>query len=135
VGKPLSVEEPQWDQMRYFIYERFVTGNPATTNELLEFLSKRCNVDLAPDTLRKKLRSDPELRRIRGIPMEKGRAECDPNDIQVYFEDLAKLVDGKPAAFVFNLDESGFQDWVDKRVRHVIVPVTYEEEEIPIPVD
>jgi hypothetical protein len=59
---------------------------------------------------------DPELRRIKGIPMEKGRVQFDPQELQVYFEDLTRLVTGKPAAFVFNLDESGFQDWVDKCV-------------------
>jgi hypothetical protein len=46
---------------------------------------------------------------IKGIPMEQGRVECDPNDAESYFNEFAILIDGRPAAFIFNLDESGFQ--------------------------
>jgi hypothetical protein len=55
--------------------------------------------------------------------------------VESYFGELARLIDGKSAAFIFNLDESGFQVWADKRVRHVIVPACYERDEIPISVD
>jgi hypothetical protein len=34
--------------------------------------------------------------------------------------------------FVYNLDESGFQDWADQQERRVVVPSVYAEAEIPI---
>jgi hypothetical protein len=106
-----------------------------TTEDLLEFLSAQCQLNLAPDTLRRRLRIDPELRRIKGIPMEQSGDECDPRDAQLYFEELARLVNGKPASLIFNLEESGFQDWADRRVRHVILPASYQGDEIPVPMD
>jgi hypothetical protein len=72
---------------------------------------------------------------IKSIPMEQGRVECDPNDVESYFDELAILIDGKPAAFISHLDESGFQAWADKRVQHVIIPACYQSDEIPILVD
>jgi hypothetical protein len=106
-----------------------------TTKNPLKFLSSECHINLSPDILRKGLRNDPELRMIKDISMEYWRVECDPNDIESYFDELARLIDGKPAAFIFNLDDSGFQAWADKHVRHVIVPACYQSDEIPIPVD
>jgi hypothetical protein len=70
---------------------------------------------------------------IKGIPIEQGRVECDPNDVESYFDELARFIDGKPAAFIFNLNESDFQAWADKRLRHVTVPVCYQSDKILIP--
>jgi hypothetical protein len=56
-------------------------------------------------------------------------------DVESYFDELARLIEGKPAVFIFNLGESSFQAWADKRVQHVIVPACYQSDEIPITVD
>jgi hypothetical protein len=74
------------------------SGNPLMTDELLEVLSSECQTNLAPDTLQKRRRNDPELRMIKGIPMEQARVECDPNDVESYFDELARFIDGKLAA-------------------------------------
>jgi hypothetical protein len=67
--------------------------------------------------------------------MEKQRVECDVAEIHSYFAVLSENVNDVPAPFVFNLDESGFQDWVDRRERSVIVPSTYRDDTIGMPVD
>jgi hypothetical protein len=53
----------------------------------------------------------------------------------LYFQMLTEKVSGVPAAFRFYLDESGFQDWADRRERTVIVPSTYTADKIEIPID
>jgi hypothetical protein len=98
-------------------------------------LSAQFDLHLLPNALRKKIRVDGELRMIRGIPMEKEHLECDPEEIRAYFELLARNVSGVPAAFFFNLDESGFRDWTDRCERTVIVPATCGADAIGIPVD
>jgi hypothetical protein len=64
-GRPVSIDEENWNHLRGFILERFSAGNPPTTNDLLEFLATRCGVPLAPPTLPGLIRLDPELRRIQ----------------------------------------------------------------------
>lgn len=42
---------------------------------------------------------------------------------------------GIPSAFVINIDESGYCEWVDVQDLKVIVPCDYKSDEIEIPVD
>jgi hypothetical protein len=50
---------------------------------------------------------------IQGVPIEKKWLECDTTETRSYFEILNKNITDVPSVFVFNLDESGFQNWVD----------------------
>jgi hypothetical protein len=60
--------------------------------------------------MRPKVRKDPELQTFRGVPMEKQRLVCHMAEIEFDLQMLAEKVSEVPTAFVFNLDESGFQD-------------------------
>jgi hypothetical protein len=106
-----------------------------TTKDALDFLSAQLDLHLLPNTLRKKIGVDRELQIIRGISMEKEGVECGSEAIRAYFELLTRNVSGVPAAFVFNLDESGFQDWANRCERSVTVPAACGADVIGIPVD
>jgi hypothetical protein len=67
--------------------------------------------------------------------MEKERLGCDIAETELYFEALSQNVTDVPAAFLFNLDESGFRDWADRREQTVVVPSSYTANNIGIPVD
>lgn len=135
IGRPLCVDQASWEQFREFVLQRFGERSPVTTEDAILFLAEQFNVHLLPNTLRQKVRSDRELKLIKGIPMEKQRLECDITEIQSYFALLSENVDDVPAPFVFNLDESGFQDWADRRERTVIVPSTCSDDRIGMPID
>jgi hypothetical protein len=115
VGRLLCIHGVAWDDVRRFIVQRFAEHCSVTTKDALAFLAKRLGLHLLPDTLRKKIRGDHELWMIQGVPIEKKRLECDTTETRSYFEILNKNITGVPSAFVFNLDESGFQNWVDRR--------------------
>jgi hypothetical protein len=67
--------------------------------------------------------------------MERERVECNPREIVQYAQRLAASVNGTPAAVVFHLDESGFQDWVNLRNSKVVVPSGFRDHSIMIPVE
>ena len=56
---------------------------------------------------------------------ESKRAEVELDDIAIYYEqlDMVFVSNKVPPAFVFNVDESGFVDFVDMRDEIVIVPI------------
>jgi hypothetical protein len=87
---------------------------------------------LLPNTFQKKVRVSAELWMIRSIPMEKDRLECVMTAVEFYFDKLSENVADVPAAFIFNLSESGFQDGVDRRERTVIVSSKRKVEKIGI---
>jgi hypothetical protein len=135
VGRRLCTDSETWQQLKTVILERSEGLCPMTTEDAIDLLSMSFGLRLLPDTLRTKVSLDHELRRITGVPLEKERLACDPEEIAAYFELFDRNVAGIPAAFVFNLDESGFQDWADPRERMVIVPATVHDNKIGIPVN
>jgi hypothetical protein len=72
---------------------------------------------------------------ITSYPLEQDSVNTDPHKMQAFLDRLKHYVEGLLSAFIFNLDESGFQDWADRRKPTVIVPATYHEFEITCPID
>ena len=56
-------------------------------------------------------------------------------DIQNYYFELSAWIEDIPGAFIYNVDETGCCEWVDATEVKVIVPKSYFEERINIPVD
>ena len=56
-------------------------------------------------------------------------------DIQNWYVELEALCFDIPGAFIFNVDETGCCDWVDAHDVKVLVPSSYSEDKIKIPVD
>jgi hypothetical protein len=67
--------------------------------------------------------------------MEKERVFCDPQSIDDFYTYLESRIDEIPAALVYNLDESGFQEWADARMTTVFVSAYYDRDEIEVPFD
>jgi hypothetical protein len=135
IGRAFSVDGVVWQQFKELVFQRFENQCAMTSNDALDFFSAQFDVHLLPNTLWKKISVDHELPVVRGVPMEKERLECDLDEIRAHFELLDRNVTGAPAAFVFNLDESGFQDWADRLERMVIVPSACQTDKVGIPID
>jgi hypothetical protein len=61
----------------------FKTQSPVTTENALAFLLVHFDVHLLANTMQTKVRKDPELRMIRGVPMGKRRLACDVAEIEL----------------------------------------------------
>lgn len=79
---------------------------------------------MSQNTLRKQLRRCPERWSVLKLkPIEHDRAQVDDREILEYKARLKKALDGQPAQFVFNCDESGFDSWADcRRTVSCLVP-------------
>jgi hypothetical protein len=61
---------------------------------------------------------------------------CDQSALADFFNDLEAVIDGIPAAFVYDVDESGWSEWADKSTEMIVlVPTDFEKDRIPVPVD
>lgn len=73
---------------------------------------------------------------IPAYPSESKRLEVPLELIEEYYEKLHQLLLARiPPAFLLNVDESGFQEWVDKKMEKVIVPFDVEDTSTKIGVD
>jgi hypothetical protein len=70
---------------------------------------------------------------VWGILIESGRCQVTVEAIHDHFYRLQQEIENVPAAFIFNADESSFQDFVDAREVHIIVSAEFESDSISIP--
>lgn len=66
-------------------------------------------------TLYKLIQRVPQLKIVNGKKMESDRVYCDPEQIDSFYDRLEEILSqGIPSAFVINVDESGYCEWVDE---------------------
>jgi hypothetical protein len=70
-------------------------------------------IALTDNTLHHILSRDNRVKSVNATPMEDKRINVGIDVIEDYFQVLFGKVSGVPAAFVFNVDEMGHQEWAD----------------------
>lgn len=87
------------------------------------------------NTLRSFIASGDDFTTVTGVPLENSRVFADSDDIERYFTRLDEVISvgSIPAAFILNVDESGFNSFVTARKSIRIVPAIYAQISIPVP--
>ena len=134
-GRPPILDSNILESVIEFVHSRYDELKPASYEDIIDFLDYSHQINILPDTVRHMIRKCSCLKSIIGIPMEKERIMADPEKIQNFYSELEELIDDTPASLVFNLDESGFQEWTDRCKITVVVPISHLEERIEIPKD
>jgi hypothetical protein len=109
--------------------------DPLTLHELQGDLQFIFNINISDDTLRHYLYSLPKVHMVIGKPKDSKRVLVADSDLKQWYLELQTDIKTIPAAFLFNMDETGCCDWVDKKEIHVLVPSSYKEKTIEFPVD
>jgi hypothetical protein len=106
---------------------------PAMLWFLTGYIYTEHHLSVFPHTLRHVIRCTHAFKTVLGIPIESGRCQVTVEAIQEHCQQLAAEIENVPAVFIFNADESGFQDFVNAREVQVIVPAAFEYDSIGIP--
>ena len=135
-GRPSLLEDQEKAQLIAWISDTFNNRYPATYQTIREFIDDRFGKQISLDTIRHIVHQAEELKVVTGVPMENERVFCNPQRIDKYFEELESALEfGIPPQFIINIDESGYQDWVDSRNVQCIVPAHYAKEIVKMPRD
>ena len=136
VGRIPLLSEDERIHLIQWIAKTHELRHPATYQVISEFIQDQFGKRLCLDTIRHMVYSMEELKVVTGKPMESDRIFCDSQKIDQYFCDLEACLEfGIPPEFIFNIDESGFQEWVDARNLQCVVPSSYPKTTVKIPRD
>ena len=135
-GRPSFFTPEQLKEIECFIRERFELRMPVSYEELREFSEEQWGLIPNISTLRNIINDSTSVRTVTGKPMEDHRIFASREAIDRYFDDLNELITTAqiPAAFVINIDESGFDQFADARQTTRIVPTEYRLNSIPVPI-
>jgi hypothetical protein len=135
VGRPRVISEAAYQMIQKMIEDGYSERKPVTYFEILDALQYRCKTSISSDTLRHIVRTLPGVKTVIGVPMEAERARVDPAEIDHWFDDLTRAIEGVPRKFIFNVDETGCSEYSDAHEIKVIVPDSHPDDTIPVPVN
>jgi hypothetical protein len=134
-GRPRILSDLQLLELEVFLNDQHTQGLVVTYHVMASEIATRFGIEINTNTLRGILWKATWCKAVQGKVTDARRAACSPDEIVNYYEELGRLLNGTPAGMVFNVDESGFQDWQDAMDRVVLVPADYEGDEYPLPVE
>jgi hypothetical protein len=117
------------------ITQDFEQGRPVCYDTILDWLYYEHQFTILPDTLRHLIRRADAFKTISGIPIELKRCALPAEVIEGDFNCLAQNIANVPASFIFNIHESGFQEFVDTHKIQVVVPVSFLYYSVKVPVN
>ena len=101
---------------------------PLSPREILEFCSKTFNMHFSDGWLQKFVeRHSDQIQRDTSYPQEDRRLCVTKEQCYQYLDIIKNEVNGKFAELIFNADETGSSEWMDKKNRNVIVPKHEED--------
>lgn len=123
-------------ELEHFVRHRFDLRLPVSYEDVRDFLQSRWGLVMNIGSLRQIVARYEALKTVDGKPLEDSRLFSSQEQIDAYFHELEEVVQigNIPAAFVCNVDESGFDQFVDARRSTGIVPTTYALNSVPVPV-
>jgi hypothetical protein len=66
--------------------------------------------------------------------MEATKVAVTSEQIENFFREASRIIEGVPAYFIFNMDEMGHQEWADRKEIICVVPKFHEEDHVDFPV-
>ena len=122
VGRPPVFSKEESSALISYIKTLYSRKQRATYADLLIYLEDNFELTVPLNTLHKWVARQSELVSGLAEPMESARVCVSFEDISRYYNELEANIQGVPAAFVVNVDESGYQRWVDATNRVVVLP-------------
>jgi hypothetical protein len=133
-GRPSLLTENELEALETFIIDSFYDRNPVTYVDLLDFIDYRFQKSILPNTMRHIVAKMNNIKTVIGRPMEEERVRYDSDEIDLYYNRITEEFESLPAGVIYNLDESGFQSWVDSHDTYCLVPNTYDDNVVDYPV-
>ena len=121
-GRPPLLTPDEEALLKDLIYQYIENDGYPTYEDISDIIIETFGKYLAIGSIRSFLKRMPDFKSAIATPLEETRYLCPYTDIEQYYDDLAKLLESVPIGWLYNLDETGQQDFVDARQVHVLIP-------------
>ena len=124
VGRPPLLKDHGMQMIINFVNQCYEDHASPNFYTLIDMIYNKSNILFSYNTLYKIVQESKLMKTVMAPVFESSRAEVELSVILEYYESLNSLFTSLnvPPAFVFNVDESGFIDYIDMHDEIVIVP-------------
>ena len=124
-GRPRSLSPEQLRIVYDEINILYSQNRPPDIDMLVDIIFEKFTISILPDTLYRLIKRSKNIKLFEAPVMESKRADVPLEVIKEHYIQLNNVFKTTkvPPCFVFNVDESGFLDFVDIKKHTVILPV------------
>jgi hypothetical protein len=133
-GRPPILHKEAEDFISKIVLERYANQDSIGIYEILDLLIDRFALPMSIDTFRHYLFRHPLFKMANCVAIDSKRAKINYNQIKAWYNELENLIKHVPRNFIFNVDESGCDEYVDFQNVTVVVPKVHKDATVDIPV-
>jgi len=134
VGRDWILDSAQRKSLVDFIEENYLNHKMECFDDIHSFVTDSLKITIRRNTLYKTIKELP-IKVATAVPVESNRFAIDVGAVDAYLNKL-KSIEGVPSSsLIVNIDESGQQDWSDRRKMPCYVPSSMSGNTVRVPVD
>ena len=134
-GKPSTLSDQDFVDSMGWVRQAALDSKPMTLSEVVEKLSRVNHKHVSVDALRMALKRRKSVKFIDAIPMQASRLRLDDAQVQQFLERTEALIRDVPAAFMFNMDETGINPLANAKKKRVVVHSGFPGRQTRYPVE
>ena len=133
-GRIPSLTEDDLEDIRKWIVDCIEDKDPLTLGDVVAILQEEKHKMVTVNAVQKALKRSGIAKTITAHPEEAGRLSLKYEEVARYTNEATTLLNNIPAAFVFNMDETGIDDVANAKPKKVLVPFGSNETCMKYPV-
>ena len=135
LGKPSILSDDNFKDIVGWVKQAALNQKPMTMNDVVAEVFRVKHKRVSVDALRMALKRRLTVKIITAIPTEACRLNVDDAQVQQFFQATEALMNNVPAAFVFNIDETGINRYANAKKKRVAVHAGFQGRQIRFPVE
>ena len=135
LGKPSVLSDDDFKDITDWVKQAALNNKPMTLNDIVAEVFRVKRLRVSVDALRMALKRRNKTKVITAIPTEASRLNIDDAEIQGFFQATEALMHNVPAAFVFNIDETGINRYANAKKKRVVVHQGFPGRQMRFPVE
>ena len=134
MGRKPNLSDDDYEEIGRWIAEATANKKPLTLADIVARLLETNRVT-TKDALRKGLGRRKIFKIIEATPVNASRLHIDDEKVQQFHNLAEVLLHDVPAAFVFNMDETGINEYANAKKRQVVVDKNFPGDKTEYPVE
>ena len=120
-GRPSSLSDKDFDDILGWVRQAALDAKPMTLSQIVDTLARLNHKHVSVDALRMALKRRKSVKFITAIPIQACRLRLDDASVQRFLARTEALIRNIPAAFMFNMDETGINPLANAKKQRVVV--------------
>ena len=121
VGRPSALSDRDYSRIAKWVKIAAMRSRPLTLGDVVHEVFVRLGKRVTKNGLRIALKRRSIVRFVEATPIQACRLNLDDEEVKQFMEDTEELLRDVPASFVFNMDETGINEYQNAKKKQVVV--------------